>query len=67
MLGGKKKVIEPKHHMVDVVSIATQNKAITPPREEMFGKFTFSAPSYSILESAGVLQIDVIFHRRRTR
>ena len=32
--------------------------------DELVGKFTFAAPSYSVLESAGVLEIDVLFHRR---
>ena len=32
--------------------------------EELLGKFTFAAPSYSVLESAGIIEIDVLFHRR---
>jgi len=29
------------------------------------GKFTFGAPSYSVLESAGFLEVDVLFHRKK--
>jgi len=30
----------------------------------MLGKFTFAASSYSVLESAGVLEVEVLFHRK---
>ena len=33
--------------------------------EDLCGKFTFSAPSYSVLESAGTLEVEIIFHRKK--
>ncbi|XP_067931552.1 sodium/calcium exchanger 3-like isoform X3 [Watersipora subatra] len=37
----------------------------TLSEEDLIGKFTFSAPSYSVLESAGCLEVDIIFHRKK--
>ena len=34
---------------------------------DMFGKFGFSSANYSVLESAGHIKIDVMFHRRKFR
>lgn len=33
--------------------------------EDLCGKFTFGAPSYSVLESAGCLEVDIVFHRKK--
>ena len=30
---------------------------------DVLGKFTFSSDRYAVLESAGTLEIDVLFHR----
>ncbi|XP_030832704.1 magnesium/proton exchanger 2 isoform X3 [Strongylocentrotus purpuratus] len=38
--------------------------------EDLKGKFTFASPNYTVMESCGKLEIDVLFHRstpRRTR
>ena len=32
--------------------------------EDLVGKFTLASSSYSVLESAGIITIDVLFHRR---
>ena len=31
--------------------------------EDLKGKFTFALPNYTVMESAGKLEIDVLFHR----
>ena len=32
--------------------------------DDLYGKFTFSSSVYEVLESKGVLEIDVLFHRK---
>ncbi|CAH1797885.1 unnamed protein product [Owenia fusiformis] len=70
MMGGRrshpKSAPSGKLKMVDVVeTVRTDHHLnILTPSEDLFGKFTFAAPSYSVLESAGILEIDVLFHRR---
>jgi solute carrier family 8 (sodium/calcium exchanger) len=34
---------------------------------DQLGKFSFASPSYSVIESAGIIEIDVLFHRRAHR
>ncbi|XP_077863706.1 sodium/calcium exchanger 3-like [Saccoglossus kowalevskii] len=77
MLGGKKKVVTlpPLSQktgplrmaaVVDKVRSMQSNHAEEPPpSEDLCGKFTFASPSYSVLESAGTLDIDVLFHRKK--
>ncbi|XP_060551494.1 sodium/calcium exchanger 2-like isoform X6 [Ruditapes philippinarum] len=57
---------KPKH-MSDVVDvqmkIKKQEKEGKKPEGDLLGKFTFSSDRYAVLESAGFLEVDVLFHR----
>ncbi|XP_074650756.1 sodium/calcium exchanger 1-like [Tubulanus polymorphus] len=70
MMGGK------KHHnltvpkpakMAEVVDDVRQihNLDVQTPSEELCGKFTFASPSYSVLESTGFLEVDILFYRSK--
>ncbi|XP_041367224.1 sodium/calcium exchanger 2-like isoform X2 [Gigantopelta aegis] len=54
--------------MADVVAkMQTLHEAVKqgkPPEGDLVGKFTFASDRYAVLESAGNLQIDVLFHRQ---
>ncbi|KAK2143511.1 hypothetical protein LSH36_835g00039 [Paralvinella palmiformis] len=66
LLGGKKRPLpnsldipRQKDHVPEGISINQGN--VRP--EDLVGKFTIASPSYSVLESAGIVTIDVLFHR----
>ncbi|XP_077988867.1 sodium/calcium exchanger 1-like [Glandiceps talaboti] len=76
MLGGKKKSLPPLNQkstgpprmaaLVDKVrAMQNANADLPPASDDLCGKFTFASPSYSVFESAGTLDIDVLFHRRK--
>ncbi|CAD5124084.1 DgyrCDS12389 [Dimorphilus gyrociliatus] len=50
--------------MVDAVQ-AIQDRDMPFRNEDLCGKFTFASPSYSVLESKEIIEIDVLFHRRK--
>ncbi|XP_053406254.1 sodium/calcium exchanger 2-like isoform X4 [Mercenaria mercenaria] len=56
-----------KHSMSDVVDaqmkIKKQEKEGKKPEGDLIGKFTFSSDRYAVLESAGFLEVDILFHR----
>ncbi|XP_038067860.1 sodium/calcium exchanger 2-like isoform X3 [Patiria miniata] len=72
ILGGKKRVngYKPSSashprlmELVDKVRTMQDGSSEVPITEDLRGKFTFAASSYSVLESAGKLEVDVLFHR----
>ncbi|XP_046340943.1 sodium/calcium exchanger 2-like isoform X17 [Haliotis rufescens] len=71
MMGGRKMrpIAAPRHpKLADVVTkVKTLNDAVKQgkaPEGELAGKFTFASDRYAVLESAGNLEIDVLFHRQ---
>ncbi|XP_046584198.1 sodium/calcium exchanger 2-like isoform X3 [Haliotis rubra] len=71
MMGGRKMrpITTPRHpKLADVVTkVKTLNDAVKQgkaPEGELAGKFTFASDRYAVLESAGNLEIDVLFHRQ---
>ncbi|WAQ99799.1 NAC1-like protein [Mya arenaria] len=66
-LTGQKPRGVPKKTMADVVQTAiTQEKRKQEgkaPEGDLLGKFTFSSDRYAVLESAGFLEVDILFHR----
>ncbi|XP_070172877.1 sodium/calcium exchanger 2-like isoform X9 [Littorina saxatilis] len=59
---------ERRNRMADVVAkVQKINDAIKQgkaPEGDLLGKFTFASDRYAVLESAGTLEIDVLFHRQ---
>ena len=55
-----------KHNSLADVVVQTNSK-IKKTLGDQQGKFSFASPSYSVIESAGIIEIDVLFHRRATR
>ncbi|XP_033124004.1 sodium/calcium exchanger 2-like isoform X2 [Anneissia japonica] len=47
-----------------VQNIQSHRQTDVPPAASLVGTFTFASQSYSVLESAGKLDIDVLFHRK---
>ncbi|KAK3096603.1 hypothetical protein FSP39_001609 [Pinctada imbricata] len=48
------------------LQVSQMNKAYKEgkmPTGDLFGKFTFASDRYAVLESAGKLEIDILFHR----
>ncbi|XP_071844528.1 sodium/calcium exchanger 3-like isoform X2 [Apostichopus japonicus] len=73
MLGGKKKHAFQKSLQTNgttprLVALVEKVKSLdeneVPFTEDLKGKFTFASPHYSVLESAGKVEIDVLFHRK---
>ncbi|XP_013418432.1 sodium/calcium exchanger 2 isoform X2 [Lingula anatina] len=72
LLGHRRKNHHHDHHhsdskgnLADIVDrVQSIHNLKTTMPEDLVGKFTFAAHSYSVLESAGILEIDVLFHRR---
>ncbi|XP_019615312.1 PREDICTED: sodium/calcium exchanger 3-like isoform X8 [Branchiostoma belcheri] len=63
---------KPKARFAEVVTKMVSIKALTSPAmrrqlaaNDMSGKFTFGTHTYSVLESSGAIEVDVLFHRRR--
>ncbi|XP_064647544.1 sodium/calcium exchanger 1-like isoform X2 [Lineus longissimus] len=68
MMGGKKhRPISSKKHMSEVVDTVRTIHNLSPDisGDDLCGKFTFASPSYSVLESAGILEVDILFHRSK--
>ncbi|XP_033634771.1 sodium/calcium exchanger 3-like [Asterias rubens] len=74
ILGGKKRVNGHKPSSADsnnprLMGLVDKAKTLqdettnVPITEDLRGKFTFGAASYCVLESAGKLDVDVLFHR----
>ncbi|XP_035668339.1 sodium/calcium exchanger 3-like isoform X5 [Branchiostoma floridae] len=68
----QKKAPKPKARFAEVVTKMVSIKALTSPAmrrqlaaNDMSGKFTFGTHTYSVLESSGAIEVDVLFHRRR--
>ncbi|CAC5412239.1 SLC8A [Mytilus coruscus] len=58
-----------KTRMSDIVSAVqgiqdVSKKGVMPSYDQLYGKFTFSSQVYEVLESKGLLEIDVLFHRK---
>ncbi|ESO92661.1 hypothetical protein LOTGIDRAFT_162582 [Lottia gigantea] len=55
-------------HLVDVVTkmriLNEAAKTGKAPEGDLTGKFTFASDRYAVLESAGMLEVDVLFHRQ---
>ncbi|ELU01061.1 hypothetical protein CAPTEDRAFT_224088 [Capitella teleta] len=65
MMGGRKTHVmsSTKANKLAQLEAARTKMVKVQTEEELIGKFTFGSPSYSVLESAGVLEIEVLFHR----
>ncbi|XP_066273845.1 sodium/calcium exchanger 1-like isoform X3 [Branchiostoma lanceolatum] len=68
----QKKAPKPKAKFAEVVTKMVSIKALTSPAmrrqlaaNDMSGKFTFGTHTYTVLESSGAIEVDVLFHRRR--
>ncbi|XP_071964302.1 sodium/calcium exchanger 3-like isoform X2 [Antedon mediterranea] len=70
LLGGKRSLVRPTGppRMLALVekvqNIQSRCQTEFPPASSLVGKFTFASQSYSVLESAGKLDIDILFHRK---
>ncbi|XP_052099081.1 uncharacterized protein LOC127733801 isoform X6 [Mytilus californianus] len=58
-----------KTRMSDIVSAVqgiqdVSKKGLMPSYDQLYGKFTFSSQVYEVLESKGLLEIDILFHRK---
>ncbi|XP_052795074.1 sodium/calcium exchanger 2-like isoform X3 [Mya arenaria] len=66
-LTGQKPRGVPKKTMADVVQTAItlekRKQEGKAPEGDLLGKFTFSSDRYAVLESAGFLEVDILFHR----
>ncbi|XP_071167585.1 sodium/calcium exchanger 2-like isoform X7 [Mytilus edulis] len=58
-----------KTRMSDIVSAVqgiqdVSKRGLMPSYDQLYGKFTFSAQVYEVLESKGQLEIEILFHRK---
>jgi hypothetical protein len=56
------------HHVIVLISLDRVSMLLIVYyfyfSDDLYGKFTFSSSVYEVLESKGVLEIDVLFHRK---